>query len=136
MSTPASKKSVKSQSPSKSRFFSELYHAREVFYVKIFVFSLITTFLLVSIMLRGYQLFEGVETLQAASNQRQELAGERAYWEDVVARHPGYRDAYFKLAVLSYQLGEKGKAKEYLETSLSIDPNFSQGREFSKQVGL
>lgn len=122
--------------PNISRFITELPRERQLFYVKIFGFSFITTFLLVSIMLRSYQLIEGMHFLRQASAQRQDILSQREYWEDVVKRHEGYRDAYFKLAVLSYQLGEKEKARTYLQTTLEIDPNFKEGREFGKKVGL
>lgn len=130
------KKLSATQFPNIYRFITELPRERQVFYGKIFLFSFITTFLLVSIMLRGYQLFEGFQILGTASAHRQQVEQERMYWQDVVSRHAGYRDAYFKLAVLSYQLGEKDKAKTYLTTTLEIDPNFKEGREFAKKMGL
>jgi len=70
-------------------------------------------------MLRGFQLFEGIQVLHAATSKREGLLKEQSYWQDVVSRHPGYRDAEFKLAVLSYQLGEKDKAKNYLDDVLT-----------------
>ncbi len=118
------------------RLITELPQKKWFFYGKIACFSLITTVLLVTIILRGYELFQGIQVLEAATTKRDEIAKERTYWQDVVSRHPGYRDAEFKLAVLSYQLGEKEKAKEYLNEALTIDPNFKEGREFAKQVGL
>lgn len=122
--------------PKISLFCIKVYRRKWLFYLKIFGFSFITTFLLVSIMLRGYQLLEGLRILRAASAKRQEIQKERLYWEDVVKRYAGYRDAYFQLAVLSYQLGEKDKAKAYLEVVFDIDPNFREGRKFAKKVGL
>ena len=118
------------------RFITELPQKKWFFYTKIDCFSLITTILLVTIILRGYELFEGIQVLEAATTKHEDIAKERAYWIDVATRHPGYRDAEFKLAILSYQLGEKDKAKEYLDETLTIDPNFKEGREFAKQVGL
>lgn len=122
--------------PNISRFITELPRERQLYYLKIFCFSFVSTFLLVSIMLRGYQLVGGLHFLRVASAQRQEIEKERVYWEDVVKRHEGYRDVYFKLAVLSYQLGETDKARTYLRNTLDIDPNFKEGREFAKKVGL
>ncbi len=128
--------STKSQFPHNFRFITEIPLQRQVYYLKIFCFSFISTFLLVSIMLKGFQLFEGIQTLHAASNQREELKKEQQYWADVVSRHPGYRDAEFKLAVVTYQLGDKDKARAYLNEVFTIDPNFKEGREFARQVGL
>ena len=130
------KKLNKLRFPKIPRFITELSSKRWFFYAKIGCFSLITTVLLVTIILRGYELFEGIQVLEAATTKHEDIAKEREYWQGVVMRHPGYRDAEFKLAVLSYQLGEKDKAKEYLNEALIIDPNFKEGREFAKQVGL
>lgn len=129
-------KNTSSKFPNNYRFITEFTRGKEFLYIKIFCFSFITTFLLVSVMLKGYQLLSGINTLQAATTKREALRQEQAYWEDVVTRHPGYRDAEFKLAVLSYQLGEKDKAKRYMSEVFAIDPNFTKGREFAKQVGL
>lgn len=135
MKKPASKKS-KGQSPRNNRLFTELAKINKFGYFKIGVFSLVTTFLLVSILLRGYDLLEGEKMLHAASIQRQSLENQKTYWLGVTKLHLGYRDAYFKLAVLSYQLGEKKDAKMYLDTTLNLDPNFKEAREFATQVGL
>lgn len=129
-------KNIAFKFPSNFRFIPEYFQTKEIYYIKIFCFSFVTTFLLVSIMLKGYQLFLGIQTLHAATMDRAVLNQESRYWQDVIARHPGYRDAEFKLAVLSYQLGEKDKSKHYLQEALIIDPNFKEGREFAKQVGL
>ncbi|CAN5151670.1 hypothetical protein BH09PAT1_BH09PAT1_0370 [soil metagenome] len=122
--------------PSNFRFITEFTSAKGLFYTKIFCFSFITTFLMVCILLRGFQLFQGIQVLHAATNHRDALVNEQKYWEDVVSRHQGYRDAEFKLAVVSYQLGDKVKARSSLTEALAIDPNFTKGREFAKQVGL
>lgn len=135
MKKPASRKS-KGQFPRNNRLFTELAKINKFGYLKILVFSLITTFLLVSIFLRSYELLEGEKVLRAASIQRQALESQRIYWLKVIRDYPGYRDAYFKLAVLSYQLGDKKQAKTYLDSTLSIDPNFKEAQEFSKQMGL
>ncbi len=125
-----------SKFPRIPRFITELPKNKWFFYSKIACFSLITTVLLVTIILRGYELFQGIQVLEAATTKYDDIVKEREYWIGVASRHPGYRDAEFKLAVLSYQLGEKDKAREYLNEVLTIDPNFKEGREFAKQVGL
>lgn len=124
------------QSPRINRLFTELARVSVFSYFKIIFFSLITTFLLVSIFLRSYEILEGEKVLHAASIQRQSLESQKTYWLRVIRDYPGYRDAYFKLAVLSYQLGDKKQAKTYLDSTLSIDPNFKEARKFIEQVGF
>lgn len=86
--------------------------------------------------LKGYEILQSFLLLRSANAQEAYIKEERAYWEEVVKRHQGYRDAYFKLAILSFQLGEKEKAKEYLREVFLIDPNFEEGRRFAKEAGL
>src|SRR5437868_3678825 len=113
-------KQVRAQKfPRNNRFFTELAALDMVVAGKILLFSLVTTVLLVLILLRAYDLFEAEKVLQAASLQRQELEGQRLYWLKVIKDHPGYRDAYFKVAVLDIQLGNKKEAKQYVESTLS-----------------
>jgi hypothetical protein len=49
-----------------------------------------------------------------------------------VSKQKGYRDGYFMLAVLNYQLKDFTKAGEYNQKVLSIDPSFSPALELKK----
>lgn len=89
-----------------------------------------------AVAIKGYEITQAFLLLRKASAQESYIREERTYWEDVVKRHPGYRDAYFKLAILSFQLGEREKAKEYLQEVFLIDPNFEEGRKLAKELGL
>lgn len=46
-----------------------------------------------------------------------------AYWKDVAANRPDYRDAYIQLAALSYSQGDLISTKSYLDTARGLDPN-------------
>ncbi|HVZ58408.1 MAG TPA: hypothetical protein VG935_01485 [Patescibacteria group bacterium] len=127
---------MKVKSPNIYRFFTEIKKIDRVEAAKISLFSLVTTLLLVAIMLKGYQLSSNLQALQIASSQRTAVEEERSYWEGVSSRHAGYRDATFKVAILSYELGDRTTAQKYLNMTLQIDPNFTQGRDFAKRVGL
>lgn len=121
--------------PNISRIITETPHDQQLFYVKIFSVSFVSTFLIVAIMLKGVTLFTNIGELQAAEQQRTTLKEQQHYWEKIVKEHPDYRDAYFQLAVTSYQLGEKKVAKEYLDKTLMLDPHFEQGKELERQLG-
>lgn len=92
--------------------------------------------LIVVLFVESYQLFSSLQILTAISRQREVVALERRYWDDVLKRHAGYRDAYFKAGVLSYQLGEKDRASKYIYKALEIDPEFEEGWNFVKKVGF
>ena len=82
------------------------------------------------IVIKLVELREELILVQLYESKREELVEEKSYWEDVLKRHPGYRDAAFKLAVLSFQLGSQDQARKYIDLTLQIDPNFKQGRVF------
>lgn len=130
------KKLKKGKFPKIPRFIPEAIHKKEFLYAKILLFSIITTVLLVMIILRSYDIFRSTQAIRQSALKSKELVSEMHYWQKVVASHPGYRDADFRLAVLAYQLGDKNQAREYLGKSLQIDPDFKAGRDFAKVTGL
>lgn len=103
---------------------------------KYFIVSFLTTFLGVALTLQGISVQKSLQSLENIKNERTQIEKEVIYWEDVVKDHKGYRDAYFKLALLEFQLGNKDKAKTYTEKTLEIDPNYAPAREFRKEVGI
>ncbi len=122
--------------PNIPRFITDFRRAKTSQRVKLSLFLLVCSFLLVVILGAMYQLFESVQILSFTSRQRDAVIAERAYWEDVIRRHEGYRDAYFKAGVLSYQLGARDKARLYVQKALEIDPEFEEARDFVKKVRL
>ena len=66
------------------------------------------------------------------NNEKIKVQNELIFWQKEVGKMPNYRDAYFKLALLNYQLKDFDKANEYLKKTLSLDPNFEKGRELEK----
>lgn len=140
MAKHASAKLAKSKtvfiSPSISRSITEFTAHKHFFYAKIFIVSFISGFLLMAISMKGYVLIREVQSLHTAQIQRTELTEQLTYWENVVAKHSGYRDAYFKASVLAYQLGKKELAKQYLIEAMALDPNFKEGKVFGEKTGL
>lgn len=53
-----------------------------------------------------------------------DLETEYHYFQTLVRNHPDYRDGFYRLALLSYQLGRNEEALEHLETVRVLDPNF------------
>ena len=61
--------------------------------------------------------------------EKENVAGNLSYWERVVKEKPNYRDGYFSLALIYFQLKDFNKSSENLEKAMSIDPNFKEGKE-------
>ncbi|HUS59758.1 MAG TPA: hypothetical protein VMX76_00010 [Nevskiaceae bacterium] len=55
-------------------------------------------------------------------------------WEKIVAEKPDYRDAYLSLSWLHYQNYEDQKAKNYLQKTIELDPNFEPTLKLQKII--
>ncbi|HEY5600834.1 MAG TPA: hypothetical protein VIK81_01960 [Patescibacteria group bacterium] len=76
-------------------------------------------------------LFEQIKTLQAEpSKVHQKIV----YWEEIVKVKNNYRDGYFQLSLLYWQVYDEVKSREYLNKTLLIDPNFIPAWEFEKFI--
>lgn len=47
-------------------------------------------------------------------------------WEEIIAARPDYRDGYYALATLEYQMGNTEKSKKYLGVVKRLDPNYPE----------
>lgn len=124
--------------PSISRIIPELSFSpqvfRSIFLSKYFLVSFVSTFISVAVVMQGIDLTQHVRQLQQIQSERQRIQEEILYWEEVTTKHPDFRDAYFKLALLEYRLGNTQKATEYVQKTLRIDPNYKSAQDFSKRV--
>lgn len=123
-----------SQFPNIYRFITELPRSKKLFYGKVLLVSFVSGFLIMATFLKGFELVQSVHAVQTLDERRSDLVEQKTYWEQVISKHEGYRDAYFKLALLSYQLGDEKGMKIYLDKTLEIDPNFQEGRVFANSV--
>lgn len=95
------------------------------------VASGILLFLVVSL---GLQVRDQTRELKARQALRQGIQAEISHWQKVTHDYTDYRDGYFRLALLHYQLGETTQAREYVDKSLALDPNFIAGEEFKTKL--
>ena len=112
------------QFPSISRFFTE--HKKRIGIILLFVV------LFVAICLASLQAYRHYQEKEKVLSQRKEVLTKIAYWQKVVTEKKDYRDGYFQLAMLWYQLGKNEQAKMYLGQALKLDPNFEEGRKLEK----
>jgi tetratricopeptide (TPR) repeat protein len=102
---------------------------------KIWFFSKIAILLVVSIglvsgivffSLRAYQYYAKAQKIIV---QRQQMQSKINFWQSIADKYEGYKDAYFQMAVLDYQLGNLQKAKSENKKALSLDPNFTDAQK-------
>ncbi|MBI4084719.1 MAG: hypothetical protein HY431_02335 [Candidatus Levybacteria bacterium] len=136
---PKSKKPVKKsafQFPNISRSITELPGFSFLSMLDRWVIvGFISGILLMGIIITGVNLWQNSEALVKLRQERARYLQEIAYWKRVVDQYEGYRDGYFKLALLTYQLGEKALARSYLQKAMELDPNFVEGKAFAQKLG-
>lgn len=124
----------KAQFPSISRSITEsaLVLKQRNRYLWLSLYGACIAFLIFLTGVTAGDYYASKKALQVQEEKRKILSQKRDYWEAIVGKYGGYRDGYMQLAVFSYQLGDIQKAKEYLAKTLTIDPNFAQGRAFER----
>ena len=120
------KKTKPQKFPNISRFITESKKGVGIVILFFLLFS--------AIIVSGVQAYNHFQQRQQVLGDRAELLSKVIYWETVVKTYKGYRDGYFQLAVLHYQLGNKGKANMYLQEALKLDPNFEEGRKLEQML--
>lgn len=86
---------------------------------------------IVAVSIDAYRNYKDNQRLKI---EREKISNEISFWKSASEKYPNFRDAYFKLAILNYQLKDFKKSKEYLDKALRIDPNFKEGRVLEKKL--
>lgn len=87
---------------------------------------------ILAVIVVGLDLQANTQERQTIDLEREKLTKELKYWEDFIAKHQNYRDAYLQASILEYKLGNTSKAKMYVEKGLALDPNSENGRKIEK----
>ena len=99
----------------------------------LYMFSgLITAICLVFVLvviLIGVGLYKNTRLLIARVDQRQQIQNKIIFWQSIAQKYSGYKDAYFQIAVLEYQLGDLNSAKQENSKALLLDPNFNDAKQ-------
>jgi len=106
------------------------YSARPV--GAVVVMGALTIIFIIPVVFIGSDVNKTLIERQVVFNERQKIETEKEYWVGIVTKHPNYRDGYFKLALLEYQLKNYNESRTHLEKTLQLDPNFEKGRELEK----
>ena len=92
-------------------------------------------FVIVVVLVAGISFFtiktyQNVVKITQISSQRQNMQGKINFWQSIADKYDGYKDAYFQMAILDYQLGNFPKAKDENAKALLLDPNFNDAKKF------
>lgn len=80
----------------------------------------------------SFDIYKNFRIRNEVLGERQKIQSEVQRWEGIKNEHKDYRDAYFKLAILYYQLKDFENARKNLQKVFVLDPNFEKGRELEK----
>lgn len=103
-------------------------------HAEVILVSFISGVLLMGIGVIGVELQKNQQELGRRDALHQSLSKHQRYWKEVVSKYPDYKDAYFQLAIVSFQLGDTEQAKIAIGKVLEIDPNDVTGQEFAKKI--
>jgi tetratricopeptide (TPR) repeat protein len=101
---------------------------------KIALIMLVSIIILAGITSQSIFLAQNMKELETLDAEREELVSELTYWQQVVTEYKDYRDAYFRIATLEYQLGQLDEAKQSVEKVLGIDPNFENAKVLGERI--
>lgn len=96
---------------------------------KWFLFGLVCGVLIIGIVILLHTIYANLQEKQDLQRQRQKIQQQISYWQKQVQSYQGYRDGYFQLAVLEYQLGNVQASQTYLNKVDSLDPNFDEAHK-------
>jgi hypothetical protein len=100
-----------------------------------FIFLVGILCVLAAILVVSVDLYQNFKVQRQLTNEKIKILNDLVFWQNETKRTPDYRDGYFKLAILNYQLKDYGKSQEYLNKTMLLDPNFEKGKELENLLG-
>lgn len=86
--------------------------------------------MLIGLAIVGLDVWKNYQGSKLTSEKRQVLVKDKTKWEEILQKHPDYRDGFLALAVIEFRLGNKERSEDYLNKSLEIDPNYEDAKKF------
>jgi hypothetical protein len=88
--------------------------------------------LVLGITFFGFNFYKNFNKFRQINSQRQKIQSQINFWKSVTTKYDGYKDAYFRIAILEYQLGDYKSAKINNQKALLLDPNYEDARTLQK----
>lgn len=123
-----SKPSGVNQLPSNSRFITDKINIDD------FAFYLGFLCIFVALLIISFSLYINIKEERRIASEKIRINSEINFWENQTEKYPEYRDAYFSLSLLNYEIGDLDASRLYLEKVLQIDANFIKGKEFREML--
>lgn len=95
-------------------------------------FSILSLILLTGIVVLTKDLYDKAIEINKIIVNRQNIQRQINFWQSVSEKYPGYKDAYFKIAILQYQLGDLESSKKNNNKALLLDPSYDDAKKLEK----
>lgn len=92
---------------------------------------IIVVSLMVAVLTIGLDLYLNYKKNNELVSSKNDMMSQIKIWESIIDKYPGYKDAYFRLSVMEYRMGDFAKAKQYVQKALVLDPNFKDAERLS-----
>lgn len=117
-------------------FGTGLSFIRQKSKMEAFWVGMLTGIVIIAIAIVGLDLSKNILEKQKIDSKRNKIISEIQFWQEATYKYKGYRDAYFKLALLEYELGDIEKTNIYLKKTFELDPNFKPANDFKQKLEL
>lgn len=89
----------------------------------------ISAIILGAVVIVGADSYNNYQENKRLSEKQENIKAQIKFWQSASQKYPGFRDSFFQLSLLEYQLKDFNKSKNYLKEVLRIDPNFKSGKK-------
>jgi len=124
-------KKTKKEFPKIFRFITEQKYFKKIkkHQWRLITAGFVSAIILGAIVIVGADSYRNYKENKKLTEKRRNIENQIRFWELVNRKYTGFRDSYFQLALLEYQLKDFDKARVYLKEVLRLDPNFKSGRK-------
>ncbi len=138
MKKKENKKNLATEFPNIFRFIPEELHLKKLLKKKETCYflsgasAILSLVLICALMVSSVSLYNNLSSFSRLTNSRQQIKGDINFWQSILEKYDGYKDAYFQRALLEYKLGEYAQAKQDNSKALLLDPNFTDAQNLQK----
>ncbi|MEK9178832.1 MAG: hypothetical protein AAB801_03565, partial [Patescibacteria group bacterium] len=92
----------------------------------------LSIFLVLAIFMVGLDLNKNLEEKELRAKLYDSKVKEVRFWEENLSKYPQFKDAYFRLAILYYEVGDFEKSDSFLKKVFLLDPSFEEGKKLER----
>lgn len=119
----------KNKFPRIFRFITEQKYLKKIkkHHWRLITAGFVSAIILGAIVIVGAHSYKNYQENKRLTETRGNIKAQIDFWKSVNQKYPDFRDSYFQLALLEYQLKNFSETRIYLKEVLKLDPNFKEG---------